>query len=87
VALIFSISIAQSRNLATQQSRNLATQQSRNLATQQSRNLAKQQLRNLATQQSRKFEAIVSICSQKDLGIYWLMFVSLETRFVKSWSR
>jgi hypothetical protein len=53
VALIFSISIAQSHNLATQQSCNLATQQSRNLALQQSRNLATQQSRNLVTQQSR----------------------------------
>jgi hypothetical protein len=78
------------RNHATLQRNNHATLQLNNHATlrpQQSRNLAKQQLCNLATQQSRKFEAIVSICSQKDLGIYWLMFVSLETRFVKSWSR
>jgi rRNA maturation protein Rpf1 len=53
VALIFSISIAQSHKLATQQSCNLATQQSRNLALQQSRNLATQQSCNLVTQQSR----------------------------------
>jgi hypothetical protein len=53
MALIFSISIAQSRNIATQQSRNLATQQSRNLATQQSCNLTMQQSRNIAIQQSR----------------------------------